>query len=66
MEAIKAYKSQFFDPDSKEPETYIAKPEFMKMVEARAIEYGHRIGVKYAEGFVTKDFIGVKDLYNLT
>ena len=66
MEAIKAYKSQFFDPDSKEPETYIAKPEFMKMVEARAVEYGHRIGVKYAEGFITKDFIGVKDLYNLT
>lgn len=66
MEAIRAYKSQFYDPNSKEPETYIAKPEFMKMVESRALEYGHRIGVKYAEGFVTKDFIGVKDLYNLT
>lgn len=66
MEAIKAYKSQFFDPNSKEPETYIAKPEFMKMVEARAVEYGHRIGVKYAEGFIAKDFIGVKDLYNFT
>ncbi len=66
MEAIRTYKTQFYDPDSKEPETYIAKPEFMEMVEARAIEYGHRIGVKYAEGFVTKDFIGVKDLYNLT
>ncbi|HCX20848.1 MAG: bacillithiol biosynthesis deacetylase BshB1 [Flammeovirgaceae bacterium] len=66
MEAIRAYGSQFFDPNSKEPETYIAKPEFMNMVESRAVEYGHRIGVKYAEGFITKEFIGVKDLYNLS
>ncbi|MEQ9303696.1 MAG: bacillithiol biosynthesis deacetylase BshB1, partial [Marinoscillum sp.] len=65
MEAIRAYKSQFFDPNSKEPETYIAKPEFMEMVEARAREYGHRIGVRFAEGFISKEFLGVKDLYHL-
>lgn len=65
MEAIKAYKTQFFDPNSNEPQTYISKPEFMDMIEARAIEYGHRIGVKYAEGFVSKQALGVKDLYHL-
>lgn len=65
MEAIKAYKSQFFDPDNKEPQTYISRPEFMDMIEARAREYGHRIGVKYAEGFTTNNALGVKDLYHL-
>lgn len=65
LEAIKAYSSQFFDPKSSAPQTYISKPEFMDMIEARAIEYGHRIGVKYAEGFTTKQSMGVKDLYHL-
>ncbi|MEQ8580687.1 MAG: bacillithiol biosynthesis deacetylase BshB1 [Marinoscillum sp.] len=65
MEAVHAYKSQFFDPNSQEPQTYISKPEFIQMIEARAIEYGHRIGVKYAEGFMTKQPLGVKDLYHL-
>lgn len=65
MEAIRAYKSQFFDPKSAAPQTYISKPEFMDMIEARAVEYGHRIGVKYAEGFTTRQALGVKDLYHL-
>jgi len=65
MEAVKAYKSQFFDPNSSEPQTYISRPEFMEMVESRAIEYGNRIGVRYAEGFCSKQALGVKDLYHL-
>jgi bacillithiol biosynthesis deacetylase BshB1 len=65
MEAVKAYKTQFFDPESKEPQTYISRPEFMDMVNSRSIEYGNRIGVRYAEGFCTSQAIGVKDLYHL-
>ncbi len=65
LEAIRCYRTQFFDPKNSEPQTYISKPEFMNMIEARAIEYGHRIGVKYAEGFVTKQPLGVRDLYHL-
>jgi bacillithiol biosynthesis deacetylase BshB1 len=65
MKAIECFKSQFFNPDSKEPETYISKPGFLKMVEARAIEYGHAIGVTYGEGFTTRRFVGVKDLSDL-
>ncbi len=64
MEAVKAYSSQFHDPDSSEPETYISKPEFMIMLEARAAEFGHRIGVKFAEGFIQHQFLGVKSLYD--
>ncbi|MEQ8240781.1 MAG: bacillithiol biosynthesis deacetylase BshB1 [Cyclobacteriaceae bacterium] len=65
IEAVKAYKTQFFNANSQEPETYISKPEFMDMIESRAQEYGHRIGVKYAEGFQTKQALGVTELYNL-
>lgn len=65
MEAVRAYRSQFYDPNSEEPETYISTPEFMNMLEARSAEYGHRIGVKYAEGFIQHQFLGVKSLFDL-
>ncbi|MFT6868238.1 MAG: bacillithiol biosynthesis deacetylase BshB1 [Cyclobacteriaceae bacterium] len=65
MEAIRAFKSQFFDPSSKEPQTYISKPEFMEMIEARSKEYGHRIQATHAEGFCYSQAFGVKDLYHL-
>lgn len=63
--AIAAYKSQFFDPDSSEPETFISSKGFMDMLEARAVEWGQRIGVQYAEGFQVKHAIGVKNLFDL-
>ncbi len=65
INAIKAFKTQFFDPNSKEPTTYISTPEFLNMVEARAIELGHSIGVKYGEGFTVRRTSGVNDLFNL-
>ena len=63
--AIQAFKSQFYDPDSNEPETFISSKDFMNMLEVRAIEFGHRIGVEYAEGFKVKHFLGVKSLFDL-
>lgn len=65
VRAIKAFKTQFFDPNSKEPTTYISTPEFLNMVEARAIELGHAIGVKYGEGFTVKRTPGINDLFQL-
>ncbi len=65
VRAIKAFKTQFFDPNSKEPATYISTPEFLNMVEARAIELGHAIGVKYGEGFTVKRTPGINDLFQL-
>jgi len=64
IEAIRAYKSQFFDPNSSEPETYISRPEFLKMIEARGVEFGHRIQVPYGEGFIHKQFLGVRNLFD--
>ena len=65
MKAVRAFSSQFFNPGSKEPETYISKPGFLKMLEARGIEYGHAIGVDYGEGFTVRRFIGVNNLFDL-
>lgn len=65
IKAIKAFKTQFFDAASSEPETYISKPGFLKMVESRAIEFGHGINTQYAEGFTFRRFPGVRSLFDL-
>lgn len=62
MDAIKAYKSQFHDPNSTEPETYIAKGGFLKNIENRAALLGKRIGCTYAEGFISQNAVGIGDL----
>jgi len=63
--SIKAYRSQFYDPSSSEPLTYISTPEFMKFIEARAMEFGHSIGVNYGEGFTKEKQLGISDLFDL-
>lgn len=65
MEAIRAYKTQFYDPASKEPETHISSPLFMKLVEARAIEFGSVVGTQYGEGFTVRKTVGVKSLFDV-
>jgi len=60
MEAIKAYKTQFHNTQSGEPQTYISSPEFMEALTSRARLLGKRIGVKYAEGFLSKKNIGIR------
>lgn len=65
MNAIKAYKSQFYDPNSSEPQTYLSNPEFIHALEARARLLGKRIGVKYGEGFLSKKSIGIHNLDSL-
>jgi len=65
MASYKAYKSQFFDSSNGEPQTYISSPDFLKMVESRAVHYGHAIGVKYGEGFTIERHIGVSDVFSL-
>lgn len=60
MEAILAYGSQFHSNDSKEPATYISTPQFLETVKARAMMLGKRIGVTYAEGYISEKIIGLK------
>lgn len=59
MEAIRAYKTQFFNPESNEPQTYLSSPGFIDALKARARSLGKRIGVEYGEGFLSKKSIGI-------
>ncbi|NDK54331.1 bacillithiol biosynthesis deacetylase BshB1 [Pontibacter fetidus] len=65
LESIRAFKSQFFNPNDTSENTYISSPEFMEFLEARAKEFGHAIGVTYGEGFTVERHIGVKNLFDL-
>jgi bacillithiol biosynthesis deacetylase BshB1 len=58
--AIRAFNSQFFDPNSTEPASYISSPDFLHFIQARAMEMGHKIGVKYGEGFQKQGSLEVK------
>ncbi|MDW3647466.1 MAG: bacillithiol biosynthesis deacetylase BshB1 [Bacteroidia bacterium] len=60
--AIKAFGSQFFDPESKrdEPQTYISSKGFWDFLEARARDMGHRAGALYGEGFISETPLLIK------
>lgn len=64
-EAILAYKSQFYDPNSTEAPTYISSPDFLERVRTRHIDFGIPMGFKYAEGFSTNRYIGITNLFDL-
>ena len=63
--AIKAFKTQFYNPDYEEEETYISSPEFFESVIGRAREFGKSIGATYGEGFTSRKLLGVDDLFDL-
>lgn len=65
MACIHAFKTQFFNPNSDENETYISSPSFLKVVEARARELGKAIGAEYAEGFTSRKLLGIDNLFDL-
>jgi N-acetylglucosamine malate deacetylase 1 len=58
-QAIQCYATQFYNPELDEPNTYISSPEFLESITAREIILGKRIGVRYAEGFLTEKMIGI-------
>lgn len=65
MKAVRAFKSQFFDPTGESANTLISSPEFIEVLDARARELGLSIRSKYGEGFTTDRNVGVSDLFSL-
>ncbi len=61
IEAIKAYKTQFYAADIDGPQTYISTPDFLDSVIYRHKWFGKMIGVKYAEGFITDKMLGLQN-----
>ncbi|MCC6583336.1 MAG: bacillithiol biosynthesis deacetylase BshB1 [Chitinophagales bacterium] len=65
LEAIKAFKSQFYDPNSTEPKTPISREDFLDFILARAKQLGRPINAEYGEGFTIERYIGVDNLFEL-
>jgi N-acetylglucosamine malate deacetylase 1 len=65
FESIKAYKTQFYDPNSQEPQTPISGEEFFEFLRGRMSEFGRAIGVRYAEGFTVERILGVESFFDL-
>ena len=65
MEAIMAFSSQFYNPNSDAPETPISTKKFLDFVKSRMANFGRDINADYAEGFTTDRVIGVDNLTSL-
>ena len=65
FEAIRAYGSQFYQPDCTDPETPISCPSFFEALRGRNAMWGRQIGVEYAEAFTLARPIGAKNLFDL-
>lgn len=64
-QSILAYSSQFYDPNSKEPETPIASKNFIESIDYRSKDFGRLIGTDAAEGFTVERCLAVNSLGNL-
>lgn len=65
VDAIMAYDSQFFNPDTNEPETPIATKNFLESINYRAQDLGRLIGTDFAEGFTVERHLAVNSLTDL-
>ncbi len=64
MKAVQCYSTQFHNPKSLEPETFISSPEFINYIKSRGEYYGFAIGTTYGEPFfceekIELDLIGI-------
>lgn len=55
MKSVKCFGTQFYDPKSTEPETFISTPKFLDYIESRAKFYGFQIGKEYGEPFFCEE-----------
>ncbi len=61
LEVLKCYRTQFYDSESKEPETFISSSFFRNEIEARARHYGFKIGAEFGEPYYSYDAIRIND-----
>ncbi len=61
IEVCKAYKTQLFNSDSKEPITATATKDFMESLTYRSQDLGRLSGVDYAEGFTSEKLLAFKN-----
>lgn len=65
IELIKTFRSQFYDPDSAEPDSPISGKDFLEFNAARSRDFGRPANMTFAEGFQVNRLFGVKDIFDL-
>jgi len=65
LTSVKAYSSQFYDPNNNEPVSPITSKNFLDSITYRAQDLGRLIGADYAEGFTVERFVAVKSFDDL-
>jgi bacillithiol biosynthesis deacetylase BshB1 len=63
--SVKAYKTQFYDTQSKEPQTPISSSNFFDSITYRARNLGRIIGTEHAEGFTVERYPAVDSIFDL-
>jgi len=61
MDAIRAHRSQFYDPKSKDPETRLSSKEFLVQLENRSRFFGSLIGTMAGEPFYVREALNIDD-----
>jgi bacillithiol biosynthesis deacetylase BshB1 len=61
MEALNCFRSQLYDPRSKEPGTYLSVPDFLPALEAMHRYYGTLVQAQFGEAFYCKEVMAVQD-----
>ena len=61
MNAIRAHSSQFYDPNSNEPETRLTSKTFLLELESRSRYFGSMIGCTAGEPFYVREALNVAD-----
>ena len=65
MRAIRAHSSQFYDPNSSEPETRLTSESFLDELENRSRYFGSLIGVAAGEPFYVREALNIEDPIDL-
>lgn len=65
VDSILAYRSQFYDPNSNEPESPITSKNFLESLNYRSRDFGRLVGVDHAEGFTVERYLAVNSLGDL-
>ncbi len=65
MNAIRAYRSQFYDPGSTEPETRLTSKTFLEELESRSRFFGSMIGAHAGEPFYVREALNIDDPIDL-
>lgn len=65
MKAVMAFKTQFYNPESKEPQTPISSLDFLENLKGRMLDFGRLINTTYGEGFTVERPVGTSNIFDL-